>query len=252
MKTILNNAITCSTDYNYIHYLFKLLDSINKNKVDADIFVRLVDFTIDQVNEVKLLYDANFIIDDPDLSNKKDILKDVSHAMHYTYGLDLLKTGKKNIKKLLYSKRSVYTCHSRFKTINKLLSDGYKNILSLDVDTIVKKDINHLFKNNDKDLWVVPTIEEGIEYYFHNEGLLLINNNDKTQVFFKDVEDYIFNQNKRCFEWNIDSEALENVYKDNKIELGFLDNSYKDKKFSDDAYMWSGDTTNKFDNKFNG
>ena len=110
MKTTSNNAITCSTDYNYKHYLFKLLDSIKEHKVDADVYVRLVDFTVDQVNEVKLQYDVNFIIDRPELSNRKDILKDVSHAMHYTYGLDLMKTGTKNIRKLLYSKRSVYTC----------------------------------------------------------------------------------------------------------------------------------------------
>ena len=251
MKTTSNNAITCSTDYNYKHYLFKLLDSIKEHKVDADVYVRLVDFTVDQVNEVKLQYDVNFIIDRPELSNRKDILKDVSHAMHYTYGLDLMKTGTKNIRKLLYSKRSVYTCHSRFKTINKLLKDNYKNVLSLDVDTIIKKDINHLFEDSDKDLWVVPTTEEGVEYYFHNEGLLLIGNNEKSRTFFKDVESYIFDS-ERYFEWNVDSEALENVHENCPLNLGFLDTTYKDKEFNDDAYMWSGDTTNKFDKRFNG
>ena len=54
MKTILNNAILCSTDYNYIGYLKKLLSSINKAKVNADIFVRLVDFTVGDVYKRQL------------------------------------------------------------------------------------------------------------------------------------------------------------------------------------------------------
>ena len=253
MKITSNNAITCSTDYNYIHYLFKLLKSIEDNKIDADVYVRLVDFDEDQITEVMSRYDVNYIIDNPDLSNRKDILKDVTHAMHYTYGLDLLKTGRKNIKKLLYSKRSVYTCHSRFKTINSLLDQNYKNVLSLDVDTLVKKDINHLFVNKENhDLRTVTIIEEGIEYFFHNEGLLLIGNSDASKDFFQRVEDYIFETGKRCFEWNVDSEALENVYEESDINLGFIDKLYKDTEFSKDAFMWSGDTTSKYDKRFDG
>ena len=249
MKTTSNNAIICSTDYNYIHYLIKLLNSIKENKVNADVFVRLVDFTVDQVSEIKLQYDANFIIDRPNLSNTKNILKDIGKSMHYNFNVDILKQGKKNINKLLYSKRSVYTCHSRFKTINRLLNYNYKTILSLDVDTIIRKDINHLFDLEEKDLWVVPTIEEDVEYYFHNEGLLLIKNTKKSKVFFKEVEDYIFT-GESCFEWNVDSEALEKIQEKYPIELGFLNTSYKDKEFNTDAYMWSGDSTNKFNNKF--
>lgn len=249
MKTILNNAILCSTDYNYIGYLKKFLNSVNKAKVNADIFVRLVDFTVDQVNEIKLEYDFNAIIERPNLCSKKNILKDVHKAMHYTYGVDLLKTGRKNIKKLLYSERGVYTCHSRFKTINSLLEKGYKNILSLDVDTLIINDINHIFKNLEDDLYVVPQTESDQEYYFHNEGLLLIKNTNSSKKFFKDVENYIF-YNERWKGWNIDTEALESSYKNNNISLGFLSDRYKDREFRDDAYMWSGDSINKYNEKF--
>ncbi len=249
MRITSNNAITCSTDYNYKHYLYKLLDSIKENNVDVDVYVRLVDFTVEQINEVKLQYDANFIIDRPELSNVKNILKDIGKSMHYNFDVNILKQGKKNINKLLYSKRSVYTCHSRFKTINKLLQYNYNFVLSLDVDTLIKKDINHLFDKKDKDLWVVPTIEEEIEYYFHNEGLLLIKNTNKSKVFFKEIERYIFN-NKRYEEWNVDSEALEYTQEKYPLSLGFLDILYKDKHFNKDAYMWSGDSINKFNKKF--
>ena len=249
MKTILNNAILCSTDYNYISYLKKFLNSIEETKVNADIFVRLVDFTVEQVNEIKLEYDCNVIVERPNLNNKKNILKDVDKAMHHVYGVDLLKTGRKNIKKLLYSERSVYTCHSRFKTINSLLQKGYKNILSLDVDTLIVNDINHIFQNLKNDLYVVPQTEKGQEYYFHNEGLLLIKNTNQSKKFFKYVEEYIFNE-KKWIGWNIDTEALEAAYKDNNISLGFLSDKYKDRKFRDDSFMWSGDSINKYNEKF--
>ena len=253
MKTTLNNAITCSTDYNYIHYLYKLVDSLHVSNTDADIFVRLVDFTPAQFKEVKSKI-ANkrveYILDEPKLSNRKDILKDVDHAMHYIYGVDVCKTGTKNIKRLLYSKRSVYTCHSRFKTINMLLNRGYNNVLSLDVDTVVIKDINHMFDNHTCDVSIVPTyIDDRVELWY-NEGLLHISNTSRAVIFFKKVEEYIFDSG-RYFEWNIDSEALGKCYEDcTALQVGYLDDSYKDKEFKDDAYMWSGDSINKYNEKF--
>lgn len=253
MKTILNNAITCSTDYNYIHYLYKLVDSLHVNNTDADIFVRLVDFTPAQFKEVKSKISnkrVEYILDEPNLSNRKDILKDVDCAMHYVYGVDVCKTGSKNIKKLLYSKRSVYTCHSRFKTINMLLDKGYSNVLSLDVDTVVVKDINHMFDNHVYDVSIVPTyIDGGIELWY-NEGLLHICNTPQSVIFFKDVESFIFNSG-RHFEWNIDSEALGKCFaRRQDLRIGYLDDAYKDREFNDDSYMWSGDSIGKYNEKF--
>ena len=92
----------------------------------------------------------------------------------------------------------------------------------------------------------------GIEYYFHNEGLLLIGNSNESRNFFGKIEDYIFNNGERYLEWNVDSEALENVYKDSNLSLGFIDKLYKDTEFSEEAYMWSGDTNSKYDKRFDG
>ena len=88
------------------------------------------------------------------------------------------------------------------------------------------------------------------EYYFHNEGLLLIKNTIPSRKFFKSVEQYIFGKNN-WKGWNIDTEALEESYKSNNISLGFLSNKYKDREFKNDSYMWSGDSINKYNEKFN-
>ncbi|GEM_PF-4102090 len=253
MKTTSNNAITCSTDYNYIHYLYKLVDSLHANNTDADIFIRIVDFTPDQFEEVRSKITSNkveYIIDQPNLSNRKDILKDVDSAMHYVYGVDVCRNGSKNIKKLLYSKRSVYTCHSRFKTISMLLNRGYNNVLSLDVDTVVIKDINHMFNNHTYDVSIVPTYTSNKIELWYNEGLLHIGNTPQSVLFFKDVENFIFNSG-RHFEWNIDSEALDRCFaKRQDLRVGYLDNTYKDREFNDDSYMWSGDSICKYNERF--
>ena len=253
MKTTLNNAITCSTDYNYIHYLYKLVDSLHANNTDADIFVRLVDFTPAQFEEIKSNITNNrveYILDEPVLSNRKDILKDVDCAMHYIYGVDVCKTGSKNIKRLLYSRRSVYTCHSRFKTISMLLNKGYKNVLSLDVDTVVIKDINHMFDNQTYDVSIVPTYTGDRVELWYNEGLLHICNTTESVIFFKSVENFIFDSG-RYFEWNIDSEALGVCFAERPdLKVGYLNNTYKDREFNDDSYMWSGDSIHKYNTKF--
>ena len=66
----------------------------------------------------------------------------------------------------------------------------------------------------------------------------------------KDVEDFIFDSG-RYFEWNIDSEALGRCYDDyQELRVGHLGDTYKDKEFRDDSYMWSGDSINKYNDKF--
>jgi hypothetical protein len=170
--------------------------------------------------------------------------------MHYIYGVDVCKTGSKNIKRLLYSKRSVYTCHSRFKTISMLLNKGYSTVLSLDVDTVVIRDINHMFNNHEYDVSIVPTYINGNTELWYNEGLLHISNTPQSVLFFKEVEDFIFDSD-RYFEWNIDSEALGECFAGRQnLRVGYLDDAYKDKEFDDDSYMWSGDSINKYNDKF--
>jgi len=149
------NAIAIATDYNYKHYLKVILTTLKKVECKVDIFVRLVDFTKEQIEEMKLLYDVNFIIDNPNMSNKKTIFKTKDRVdIEYIYKVKNIK----DIKKILYSPRSFYTCHSRFKSIKELLEQGYDNILTLDCDTVVLKNFDEVF-NFKEDICTVQNIE---------------------------------------------------------------------------------------------
>lgn len=248
------NVIAISTDYNYIDYTLKLLDSLLYNQVNADIFLRAIDFDYYQQQKLREILDnlpgnIRLHYDNPNYSNKKTILKDVGSGVTTVYDVNIAKTGSKNLKRLLYSPRSVYACHSRFKSINSLLDEGYKTVLCLDADTIVNNNIDHIFEWNDHDLYVVPTFQDSEVLYFHNEGFLLMNNNARTKTYFKKVHQYIFT-GERYLEWNVDTTALTDSLLLCELKIGTVGDEYKDKKHIASSYMWSGDGVNKYEKKF--
>ena len=234
------NAIAIATDYNYKHYLKVILTTLKKVECKVDIFVRLVDFTKEQIEEMKLLYDVNFIIDNPNMSNKKTIFKTKDRVdIEYIYKVKNIK----DIKKILYSPRSFYTCHSRFKSIKELLEQGYDNILTLDCDTVVLKNFDEVF-NFKEDICTVQNIEMNKDDVFSNEGFLLFKNNIKIIDFIDRINVYLFDD-KNYLDWNGDHKALHKFYKDN-ISIKILEEKYKDKYHKEDSVMWSGDAVNKF------
>ena len=166
MKTILNNAITCSTDYNYVKYLYPFLDSLIEVKVKADIFVRVIDFTSEQLLEIKSKYnDINIIEDNPLMSEKKTLLKTKDKIiLNHVYKIKNIL----DIKKILYSPRSFYTCHSRFLSINELLNKNY---------------------------------------VFSNEGFLLFKNTKNNKIYIDKIINYIFTENNFT-DWDADHYAL--------------------------------------------
>jgi len=243
MKTILNNAITCSTDYNYIKYLDTFIQTYQKTGMNTKLFVRLIDFTNNQKdNIIKKYKDVYFIIDNPNLSSKKTLFKtkekkEISHVYKIKNIFDM--------KKILYSPRSFYTCHSRFKTINELLKNNY-NVLSLDVDTIFLQNFDHLFDSLKYDILTVTDVNNSD--IFCNEGFLLFKNNKINMDYINKIHNYIFKE-KNFYNWDADHHALHTFYTD-EIQINLLDYKYKDKNHHDDSIMWSGDGYNKYKEKF--
>lgn len=242
MKTILNNAITCSTDYNYVKYLYPFLDSLIEVKVKADIFVRVIDFTSEQLLEIKSKYkNINIIKDNPLMSEKKTLLKTKDKIiLNHVYKIKNIL----DIKKILYSPRSFYTCHSRFLSINELLNKNY-NVLSLDVDTIALKNFDDVFNLN-HDLLTVKS--ESNSDVFSNEGFLLFKNTKNNKTYIDKIINYIFTENNFT-DWDADHYAL-HKFKPNNIDIHLLEETYKDRKHLNDSIMWTGDANNKYNEKF--
>lgn len=246
MKTILNNAITCSTDYNYVKYLYPFLDSLINVDIKADIFVRVVDFTEKQLYEIKSKYkNINIIEDYPLMSEKKTLLKTRDKViLNIVYKIKNIL----DIRKVLYSPRSFYTCHSRFLNIKELFKMGYQNVLSLDVDTIALKNFDDVFDLNHDILTVKCEPTSKVTDVFCNEGFLLFRNIEINKTYIDKIVNYIFTENNFT-DWNADYYAL-HEFKPNNIDIHLLDQTYKDKKHSNESIMWSGDANNKYNEKF--
>ena len=150
-----------------------------------------------------------------------------------------------DIKKVLYSPRSFYTCHSRFKSIKELLDKKY-NVLSLDCDTLVLQNFDNIFTQLSDDICTVKNPEN--EDIFSNEGFLYFKNNDRVKEFINKINMFLFEE-KNYLDWNGDHKALHKFY-NNTLSLKLLDKSYKDKDHNDNAIMWSGDGKNKYEQKF--
>tara|TARA_R110002074_G_scaffold133634_1_gene277336 strand:+ start:12188 stop:12958 length:771 start_codon:yes stop_codon:yes gene_type:complete len=247
------NVICFSTDANYIKYAELLTKTIYKNNINSDVYCRCVDFTSDEKKHINKKIDCTLFFDDPGLSNKKSILKEQEHNISYTkiYKAGIYNTESiLNLKKMLYSPRSVYTCHSRFKSILELFKKGYERVLSLDCDTIVMRNFDHIFNIEGFDLHTIkPSENYNREDFFKNEGMLLFVNTKDTITFLNNVCNGIFTD-LNYLNWNIDSKILTEEYNRKKISINFLDYSYKDRNMQDNSYMWSGDSINKYKSKF--
>ena len=237
-----NKQLICvSTDEVYIHYLVSFLRSIQRFNSNYTIFCRLVN-VISRPPDYK---NVEYIIDNTKLSTERKFIKNQGGAHSHTFSADLkTPTGIRNTASLMYSEQAAYTCHSRFKNIIHLLDSDCDNILSLDVDTIVRRDISELFKQVDFDIGVISENLSGEEHLFMNEGLILLNNTRRTRSFFTDVHDVIFSDDTFT-DWDADSRALQSVYDRSSLRVKTLPKSYKCKQHLQDSHMWSGDGVNK-------
>lgn len=262
----MKRAITFSTDANYIKYTRALVNSLYSKGVDGDIICRCVDFTNEQLASLNDLH-ITIIDDQKNLSQKKSILKDTDASIYHHYGASI-KNNIKGLRDLLYSPRSVYTCHSRFHTIPDLLSQQYDTIICLDVDTIINRNIDCLYDmiiGHDL-LTIVSEFEPGdvIEYgglrpvtnntdkimrCLFSEGFLVINNTPISVEFWNEVAKEI---NESWESWNRDSEVINNLLNTEYINLDILSvgDIFKDGECQEDAYMWSGESVTKSNPRF--
>lgn len=247
-------AVAFSIDDNYIKYGQTLLAGLVKYCDSADIYIRCINMSDENKELLRCIdSDVNIINDETNLSTCKNILKKLPDSREYfhTYKGNVFDwQGLENLKKVFYSEQAVYSCHSRFKTIIEVLPE-VEALMCLDADTIVLKNINHMFDiYNSADMYTVPVKEDDTFTMFHNEGLMLINNTEDSLLFFNTVHDGIF-ASDRWKEWDIDTDVLSEAYDNQKtMTVGNLGSQYKDKKHSDDSYMWSGDGPRKENKDF--
>ncbi|MAK54575.1 MAG: hypothetical protein CML17_01775 [Pusillimonas sp.] len=247
--------VTFSFNNDYVSYGKLLCKSIIESGSNVKVFARCVNVDIKNIKNLKKLYpkftffEDNRILDKEKKFLKNEIPKNENLSPIYNKELRKYVTKNKNYNVTKFSEESVYTCHSRFLNILKILKDEPKNtiILCIDVDTIFKNRINEDILNDMINCNLM--IYKNINGEYNEEGCFILKNSDKINLLFENLNKIIQND---FLNWDIDGYAFKKLLTKNKtIKIKQLDISkYKDKKLTDKSLLWSGDSHVKNNLKF--
>ena len=267
-KEVRSMIISCTSDKKYIPLLRILLKSLGMNSPATAVHVRLVNCDSIAVNYVKHLH-KNITVQS-DISDASTERKNLGRNKTLLYG-SLFNNNEHSW--LGPSKRSkqveggfkgprwavsdlqCYCSNIRFRNIHDLLKQGHDSVLYMDVDAIVRKDLNQLeqiIKSNDiviktnkyiRD--VEPTdLPDGIEWHC---GLIGVNNTPQSRKF---IEALMINTEKDMYYWDSDQDQFNNVYKSigHTVQIDDIPTSFKDQgpdddgrdDFNHDSHIWSG------------
>ncbi len=119
-------AVTFSFDKNYKRFAEGLIQTFKKHVSGFDILARYVTTSLDDT--LTELAGVPLLIDNVDLSTKRDKFKSFPNDFH----LDLRSIG--NYSRLLASDLMIYTNHSKFFNVHRLLEEGYDLIVAVNCD----------------------------------------------------------------------------------------------------------------------
>lgn len=219
---MLINILLVST-LNYTEHLIPIIKSIVSNvKTEYLIHIYLVD-----VNEETKIKDIKNISEKIVIKHLNVNLKNVAHLRSYSANI-------------------------RIRLINGMLNEGKDYILYLDVDSIVRKDIQELINNTDNyDLGLFITKQKDVK-----SGIILARNTNKSKIFFSQVEKSL---NKfGLYKWYSDQESLKQIYHqilnckypvNEKPNILKIDEKYLDWNFLDTSVIWTGKGPRKYKNK---
>ena len=236
---------------------------------NVNVHVTLVN--CDELNDEILSINENIIInnDNIKLSAKRDHL--VRHGALLFDSIYNKSTkpipGGFNGPRFLTSNIACYCSNIRFRVIESLLKQDYSNILFMDVDAIVKKDLTTLYNIISKnDITIMKEIRgfnsesrtiskqmappDMIDWHC---GIIGVNNNTLTRRFIELVRERTEND---MWNWDADQDQFNITYNDFKDDIRiynlpkkYKDEGYRSEGYSDDSYIWCGAGEAKYSNK---
>lgn len=259
MTLLDKTVITFTCDEKYVPYSHILVRSICKNSPGVDICARLVNCDEQHSIALKELFNNIIILNDnKKLSTKRDKMTLESELIYEESIISSLYKNKTSVKpaRFLYSEQIAYCSNIKFDTIDKLLSEGYNNVIYMDVDTIIRKNLDTLFKTmSDGDICLFkdePYSQQvtgknrlkGVNVLYHG-GLICVNNTKVTVEKIKQIKTYV---SENIFDWDIDEKILAELVDDTDIKIINLPVTFKDEDLSEDSHIWSGSGNTKFTN----
>lgn len=246
--------IVCTCDESYLPLLKVFINSLNKNsKIDYNLCVRLIDVDFDP----SFLSGSYIIHDHKNLDTKRNKLINEGMLLHDFVSEKEVRRNKDSLyrgARWLYSDKMAYCANIKFNTINHLLDKGY-DVFYFDVDTIVRKSIECLFKLlNSHELLIKKTpshpdkpFSEPYDYLYHT-GMIGVKNCNNTRSFFKLIE-------QRClaadfYNWDTDQIEFANLVERDKYNINIynIEDKYKDEQYNPNSNIWCGAAAGKVSN----
>jgi hypothetical protein len=252
-------VVTTTVDKNYLEYLFCLVKSIRQNSPLTTVHCRLVNIADESVsNNLRDILPTIIIENDyTSLTTKRKNLRAKGELLYGRSITDCLSRAyKRGTPRFLCSDLQCYTSNTRFRNIKNLLNAGYSDVIYLDADTIVRKNIEELQPVLSK-----SDICCNVSYCarYPNDrcwecSFLYIKNSNTTVSF---IEDVMLETESDMFNWDSDQIALERIYNDRYKDTLCLEedishiedlSALHGKDLSVDSFIWAGSGTTKFTN----
>ena len=261
--------ICCVSDIKYTKLLKPFLRSLFHHNDNVNVHVTLVN--CDEMNsEIKSINkNININNDNTKISTKREHLARHGALLFdsiYNKGTKPI-TGGFSGPRFLTSNLACYCSNIRFRVIENLLNKGYETVLFMDVDAIVKKNLSTLhgliashditimkehrgFNSRSTIISKQLAPPDMIDWHC---GIIGVQNNNTTMKFIKTLKE---RTERDMWNWDADQDQFNITYNEfkDKIRLCNLPREYKDegyrqKRYSDDSYIWCGAGEAKYSNR---
>lgn len=252
-------TLTCTTNERYTPFLFAFLNSLRSNSPDTQLVARLVNVTRSTYDKLMHEYKTSnvvFIDETVEVDQTRETLLDVAENSTYKQLFERVKHKKCRVGcHDFLSNEAAYCSNIKFNTINHLLRNKFQVIMYLDVDTIIRGDLNHVtqhMQNFDIGMFIDQsevgkyTTYYGDTYTGFSAGLMVANNTNVTRDFYYIVENRV---NENIYNIEADEDEFDMVYKmfEHNVKMRWFGVEYKDQgpEFKSDSLMWSGKSETK-------
>lgn len=230
-----NPTILAISDLRFLPHLQVLVASVNRHFPQAHIHIYLVNINDpkEQISLKQLHPNIQFTL----------IEKNLEEAI-----IKIALDGKTQ-----YTEKAGFCVNLRVHAIHTLLNKGVSNILFVDADTIIRKDLSELFDQLKNSHILIHKRPKEKHFMRVAGGVIAVRNTDWSKSFFKrfiEQVDRLGNTDFFSDQWGFDLTAQElSGYVSPLPPIGHLPKCYIDWDFNEHSFIWVGKGQRKNKNK---
>tara|TARA_Y100000310_G_scaffold279729_1_gene299037 strand:- start:2079 stop:2867 length:789 start_codon:yes stop_codon:yes gene_type:complete len=221
-------------DSKYISYLHCFLRFVEANVIDKQVFVHFINTDTKTIRNICELYPIvrDYSCEDIVLNEKNtNIALPPFGALRQSHSM-YVSCQKKGFGKL-YSDKVAYCANIRSKKIADILTHINTDLIYIDVDNIVNRDLKELYEfGSNADILCVPAY---VDTDAISTTLFYIKNSDKTVSFFKKMSEIVEQQ---MYKWGIDHIAFNKLLHTTTLKKAMLPAGYYDETYDPKSVIW--------------